>query len=325
MSALHITNGDCAASRLREFIGDPVTIAADVLHDGPAPEVSDEEWYKLRAGFLADGPDRAAEIRDELASWDQRIAQAAADAEIVLWFEHDLFDQLNLIRTLDRIGRTGHHPLRTSMICIDRFPGVERFVGLGQLSAMQLATLVDQRQPVTAAQLELAVRAWTAFRAPNPAALLALATEHPLALPFLADALRRFLAEYPSTANGLSTTAQYLLTAVREGPLEAGELFRRVQDREDRPFMGDWGFFDIVRSLATPSVPLVGVDPDGVARDLRGGKVSLTAAGGQVLRGDADAIALNGIDEWRGGVHLAGRDRSPWRWDPVRETLISWQ
>jgi hypothetical protein len=34
-------------------------------------------------------------------------------------------------------------------------------------------------------------------------------------------------------------------------------------------------------------------------------------------------VALNGIDEWRGGVHLAGADRSPWRWSPDRKTLVS--
>jgi len=325
VSALHITNGDCAASKLREFIGDEVGIAADVLHDGPAPDVSDEEWYRLRAGFLADGPDRAAEIRHELASWDQRIDQAPPEDEIVLWFEHDLFDQLNLIRTLERIGRLGRQPLRASLICIDRFPGVERFVGLGQLSAPQLETLVDMRQPVTSPQIELARRAWSAFRAPDPSALLVLANERQLPLPFLADALRRFLAEYPSTTTGLSTTRRYLLEALDERPLEADKLFRRTQDREDRPFMGDWGFFDIIRSLSTAPVPLLRIHPASATRQLRGHEVSLTAAGLDVLRGDADAIALNGIDEWRGGVRLGGRDRSPWRWDPARETLVSWQ
>jgi hypothetical protein len=34
-------------------------------------------------------------------------------------------------------------------------------------------------------------------------------------------------------------------------------------------------------------------------------------------------VALNGIDRWLGGVHLIGRDRSPWRWDAWRETLVS--
>ena len=59
------------------------------------------------------------------------------------------------------------------------------------------------------------------------------------------------------------------------------------------------------------------------ASDLRGHTVSMTDAGRGVLAGRDDAVALNGIDEWRGGVHLVGADRSPWRWNPERETLVS--
>lgn len=73
MSALHITNGDCAADTLREFIHDPIVIAADVLHDGPAPAVGDERWYELRARFLAQSPERVAALQQELAASDRRL------------------------------------------------------------------------------------------------------------------------------------------------------------------------------------------------------------------------------------------------------------
>lgn len=222
------------------------------------------------------------------------------------------------------MARMPRRPARVSLICIDRFPGIERFVGLGQLDARQLSTLVERKEPVTNSHFDLAVRAWAAFRAPDPVALVRLARERPDALPFLADALRRLLAEYPSSANGLSTTARHAMEAMEEGPLDGGALFQRTQDREDRPFMGDRGFFDVIGCLASARTPLVRIDPEGVSRDLRGRRVSLTAAGRRVLHGDADAVALNGIDQWRGGVHLFGADSSPWRWDPARETLVSW-
>jgi len=87
--------------------------------------------------------------------------------------------------------------------------------------------------------------------------------------------------------------------------------------------MGDLGHFDIVRALASARVPLVTVVPEPSAQDLRGHTVSITGAGRRVLAGRDDAVALNGIDEWRGGVHLVGADRSPWRWSPDRKTLVS--
>jgi hypothetical protein len=48
--------------------------------------------------------------------------------------------------------------------------------------------------------------------------------------------------------------------------------------------------------------------------------VQLPGAGTRVLAGQADQVALNGIDRWIGGVHLTGH-QVPWRWDDGTETL----
>ncbi|HEY7289404.1 MAG TPA: DUF1835 domain-containing protein [Vicinamibacterales bacterium] len=335
MPALHITNGDCAASTLREFLTDPVVVSADVLHEGPAPDVDDAAWYALRARFLSSGDDDSyRRIRASLEASDRAITEASADAELVLWFEHDLFDQLLLIRLLDRIGRT--RPNRgLSLIGVDRFPGVERFIGLGQLTAGQLSTLVDVRQRVTDDQLTVARDAWRAFRLPNPGELsrLSAADGATDALPFLGAALRRFLGEYPSTDDGLSTTRHAALENIATGPLTAAELFARTQRREESPFMGDTVFFALVQRLAGGRSPLVEVQASANGNGHRQPSqhslvetdvVRLTAAGRDVLERRADAIGLNGIDEWRGGVHLAGQDGTHWRWDRTRRTLVSW-
>ena len=50
--------------------------------------------------------------------------------------------------------------------------------------------------------------------------------------------------------------------------------------------------------------------------------MALTDAGPRVLAGDADHVALNGIDRWIGGVHLPGRE-VPWRWDEGIESIVS--
>jgi len=322
VSALHITNGDCAANTLRTFLTDPVLITCDVLHDGPAPAVDGDAWHEVRAGWLTDTYTAAfAETRASLAAFDRTITQPGRHDEIVLWFEHDLFDQLLLIRTLDLLAAAHHCPV--SMICIGEFPGVDRFVGLGQLNADQLASLHPRRTPVRREQYAVAGDAWRAFRADDPHPLHAVMVRLDDALPFLKDAIHRLFEEYPSTTNGLSRSAHAILRALESGPLDAGVLFPRTQAEEPRPFMGDLGHFDIVRALASARVPLVTVEPMPAAPDLRGHTVSITDAGRGVLAGRDDAVALNGIDEWRGGVHLVGADRSPWRWNPERETLVS--
>lgn len=57
------------------------------------------------------------------------------------------------------------------MICINAFPGVTPFYGLGQLTPAQLASLWLDRQPVAAEQRALGARAWEAFTSPDPQAV----------------------------------------------------------------------------------------------------------------------------------------------------------
>ena len=359
MPTLHITNGDSAGYKLRRIVSGAVTITADPLHEGPAPRVDGEAWYDVRARFLAGGHAAYEDVKDTLASWDRAIVDGYGAGDIVLWFEHDLFDQLQLIRTLDLLvrlkpdttekgepgttekggpGTTGEaaNPTpvapgfsrtvpRVSLICIDRFPGVDRFVGLGQLSDDQLATLIGTERPVTAGQYALASKAWEAFRSPDPTevAQIAVSADASRPLPFLRDALLRFFAEFPSVTNGLSRSEELALRALGDGPLDGAALFAATQEQEPRPFMGDTIFYAVVRSLASAHVPLVTISGAPDEPDLRSHVMLLTDAGRDVLAGRRDHIALNGIDLWRGGVHLAAAASSPWRWDARGERLVS--
>jgi hypothetical protein len=220
-----------------------------------------------------------------------------------------------------------------SLICIGAFPGIDRFIGLGQLTSEQLATLVGTGVTVTAGHFRLAVDAWRAFRSPDPSELLHVADQLSAAyqpfseggptLPFLGAALRRLLAEYPSTLNGLSRTEELALRSLLDGPLAADALFWATQAHEGRPFLGDTTFYDVLRRLGAARVPLVAIDAGADHGDPRAHTVAITSAGREVLAGTADHIRLNGIDVWRGGVHLSGSDRSPWRWDSGGETLVS--
>jgi hypothetical protein len=322
VSTLHITNGDSVADKLRSVFDGPVSITADILHEGPALEIDGPPWYEQRARFLAsNGPATVDEVRSTLEAWDDQIASAAEHDETVLWFEHDLFDQLLLVRTLDRLGglRGVTRPPRVSLICINAF--------LGHLTATELRGLWPTRAPVTCVQYAISRQVWHSYRQPDPSGLvqarhrLKTDRESWAPLPFLGDALERFFEEFPATTNGLSRTANAALQVLDgAGPLSGGNLFRRNQDLESRMFLGDTTFFHILGGLARARVPLVGMSG---GEDPAAQQISITAAGRAVSRGELDAVRLNGVDTWRGGVHLSGPEAA-WRWDPARKTLISW-
>ena len=172
---------------------------------------------------------------------------------------------------------------------------------------------------MTGAALEHATRAWAALRAPEPAGLGSIAGTPSRELRFLAEAFDRLSREYPSTRDGLSLTERRILAAVSEGAETAGAAFTRTSARETRPFLGDtWCFDRMTRFVAAP-VPLLDLGPAALPIE-RGTSLRLTDAGRRVLDGQADHVALNGVDRWIGGVHLKGHD-VPWRWNEGTESI----
>jgi hypothetical protein len=281
--------------------------------------VPDAELRRVRATFLADDPVE----RDAVLAWlEQRDAELAAGAggDLVLWFEADLYDQLQLVQVLARLSELGVDAERVTLICIGEHLGIAHFGGLGELDVPQLEAVAESAATtLTGAALDRAASCWTALRDDDPRGLAAVVARHDAELRFLAEAFDRLGREYPSTRDGLSLTERRILASVEDGAGTAGQAFLRVGAREPRPFLGDTYCFRIIARLAGDPVPLLEVDGTDVVVST---SLSLTPAGRRVLAGADDHVALNGIDRWIGGVHLG--DRAGWRWDEGTEAIVRW-
>ena len=138
----------------------------DVLYEGPLPLVDPARQRELRAAFLGGcGFGDETTILRGLEERDGRLRRALADGgPVVLWFEHDLYDQLQLLQVLALAGDGAS----LELINVGTFPGRPGFRGLGELSAAELETLWPERQPVDDAVRHVAADAWDAVRAPGP-------------------------------------------------------------------------------------------------------------------------------------------------------------
>jgi hypothetical protein len=197
---LIITNGDEAMARMREAkIAGEILPWRDILHEGPVPATLPlEELSTARAQFLAErGWLPAEELRSAFRGRDAMLRRHRDFKTVVLWFEHDLYDQLQLIQLLDF------------------FAGEGRRDGLFLIQAGKYLSLETPRslkghfqimEPVSDAHLALGRFVWNGFRAPTPepwAAILRLSTH---LLPFLRLAILRLLEELPNQHSGLSRT-----------------------------------------------------------------------------------------------------------------------
>lgn len=297
---------------------------ADPVCQGPMP-ADDAALPEVRTRFVAAAYNlEISDVRRRMRAEAEGLAATTTVPRVICWFEHDVYDQLILARLLAHYAGAPR-PARLELICVDSFPGVTRFIGLGQLSADALRLLwQESRRPVDDAQIATADRAWAAFRANTPEPLAALVAEGTPALPFLGPALARMLRELPAVGDGLSLTERRLLQAVKGGAATAGAVFDALIDGlEPAPFLGGIMAWRILRDLALGARPLLEVEPEDAQSSWPRSRVRLTEDGAKVLAGHADWRDMNGgVERWVGGIRLAV-DAADWRWDeavgrPVR-------
>ncbi|MEO1531499.1 MAG: hypothetical protein AAFU72_04965 [Pseudomonadota bacterium] len=214
------------------------------------------------------------------------------------------------------------------MICIDRFEGVDRFKGLGELDEGQMASLLDRRQPVSQSALALARAGWAAFRSEDPRDLVTFLDGDLEALPFLAPALKRHLKEYPSCTSGLTRTERQLLSLAASGVHDPGAMFLRNMALETTLYIGDWPTYTVIDALCTADLlacePGPFRFPPGIAitaHEFREQRRHPTERGMRVLRRERYVFALWHRDFWLGGVHLRS-DGPIWAWDAARSRLV---
>jgi len=235
---LHITNGDCAAAVISQVVQGTILPWRDVLHEGPVRAgLPLEELSAQRARFIADaGWGEFTEVLENFRERDAAFRRAGEHDEIVLWFEHDLYDQLQLIQVLDGLAELKGPPI--SLVCEAEY--------LGNMDPARAAELFALRNPVTRRHMAEARAAWTAFRAPDPRGLQEIKTT---SLPFLAAAMRRHLEEFPWTTDGLSRTERQILQGnTEEEPAFMGDVvleWHRQRIENDRRFPRWLGGYEV--------------------------------------------------------------------------------
>ncbi len=316
-NVLNITNGDCAVEVMKKANIPGVFLPwQDVLHEGPVPEsLSLEELSEVRAKFIIDrGWGTLGSVKRNFIERDNTLKSFAKYEKVILWFEHDLYDQLQILQILDWFHQNRPKATSLSIICVDQY--------LGTLSQEEMTSLFRYEEHVTENHLTLASKAWSAFRSDSPEKWHALLKTDTTALPFLEGAVIRMLEEYPGCANGLSRTAQQALEIILQGEKRPGRIFACYQESEERRFLGDSSFWVILRELLESSPPLLKM-PEGKELTLpinSGQELTITSEGKEVLSGNKDWLEVIDIDRWIGGVHLT--PDNTWCWDSDSSSVV---
>lgn len=312
---LNITNGDCAVDIMKQAnIPGSFLPWRDVLHNGPVPKgLSLEQLSDVRAQFIIDqGWGNTVDIKNSFIERDNILKSFNDYNKIILWFEHDLYDQLQILQLLDFFSQQSSSKTKLSMICTDQY--------LGMCSADEMIDLFQYEEPVTDDQLKLSNKAWLAFRSESPEKWHNLLNTDTSVLPFLKDAVTRMLEEYPNCINGLSRTTQQALKIISIGEKHPGKVFGLYQKTEDRRFLGDSSFWAILNELLGSKPPPLSIT-EGTKLNLPispDQELTITPTGQAILDGEKNWLDIVDLDRWIGGTHLTSSNVWCWNTDSSR-------
>ena len=299
-----ITNGESAVSAIKnaeikaEFLS-----WDDILHDGPVINKSSlKEISEIRAQFISDiGFSAEEEAQKRFEKRDNLLQNINEYNEVVLWFEHDLYDQLQLIQLLHYFSLNGR-PENLYLVCEDQY--------IGESSPELLTKNFNLKTKISDSVLKLGSKIWETFSGESPKELEKLLENKNSELPFINDAIKRLLEEFPSELNGLSRSENQILKIVEDESKTPGELFKEFLSKEDPKYHGDWTVFRYIHLLCNLEHPLLKYSngtknfPPENEKKYFDEKIEITPKGREVLNNRKNNLSVNGIDKWIGGIHL---------------------
>ncbi len=326
---LHILNGDAAAEVVRHSDIGGVTVPwRESLMTGPTPDgLPLAQWITIRAQHLSEAYEAdLAHCRHDLQRQIELLHTFADHEEVVLWFDRDLFCQVNLWYLLHWFSCRSHESTLISIVGLEKHPELHLQSGIGSLNVESLRSLFEQRMQLSDAHFALGTRAWIAYCSPDPTTLQRAAESNTSALPFMKDVLLSHLSRFPSTRNGLGRIERKILELLSTGRTWFHEIFEGLTQSESDG-LGDYQCWLELHRLAGarhPALTVIGLENDDTP--LRSGKFRdaifrLTDFGHALHKSEADWVEANSIDHWLGGVHLHPK-KEIWRWDDEAMLLI---
>ncbi len=331
LKTLHIRCGNDIKQSLQMcgFVGDFLEVS-NPFPQGPVPHFNPlDHFVQTRAQFIHQSygdfvPAHYIENTDnEIRNAEQTLRALPQHYErVVLWYEHDSFDQLSKAYTYAHLVQLDLNSMIVECVQIDRFPGVRKFIGIGQLSQIPEAILAlwPQRKTVTSQELAFGARCWQAFTSDDPTELWRLSQRANAPLPIMQKAAQRVLLELPWTENGLGLTEQLALEALaQEGVLCPGEIFNLLMtELEPLPFLGDVMLVAILQPLwqgKQPAIHCVEVKPD--AHLMERFNLTITEVGRELLQCKQHWLETNQFNTHVkyhvGGVKISS-GRQNWHW-----------
>lgn len=252
MKQLHILNGDSTLSAFQtQSIPGEVMVWREVLAEGKSVvEIGNEAFWKMRKAFFHsffNTPD--TKYQERVIQEFEKLKALKQYDEVILWFEYDLFCQINMMAILSWLAEQNLDQLKIALICLGKHPNYDRLVGLGEIDPKYYPTLFQNRYTLDKEDLQFAQKFWVTYCTDAPGKLLTLTANQTKQFPYLHKAVEAHLTRFPSTRNGLNQIEQQIVDLFHSGVQEDRQIVGQLLRRENLYGFGDLQYFVYLKNL----------------------------------------------------------------------------
>lgn len=242
-SILHITNGDSTTNYLKKlkFSGDFITWREMLCEGKTTTDVGSESFWKNRFDFFKSSYKVSKKKFIDFTLKEYRnLCNKKESKEIVLWFEYDLFCQINMLAVISwlKTYRKGYH---ISLVCSGKIKGSKKLKGLGELTENQIHQHYKNRINLTQDDIEYADYIWQLYCSDSPLRLETVYKFNPMSpFQYLASAIEAHLLRFPSIDNGLNKIENTILkTANSHNLTSKQQLVGKLLQNQETYGFGD--------------------------------------------------------------------------------------
>ncbi|MEM7381829.1 MAG: DUF1835 domain-containing protein [Bacteroidota bacterium] len=251
-SQLHITNGDNFTEKLRTLPlkGDIITWREMLCEGKTETNVGSESFWKTRFEFLHKNykVSKSWFVEKTLKEYRSLCNHKQQD-QIILWFEYDLFCQVNMLAVLSWLKTYRRHA-EISLVCSGNEDETDHLYGLGELDSEKLLELFEKRTVLSQDDIEYADYVWQLYCSDNPIRLENLTDFKNYNFEYLSEAIQAHLHRFPTIKNGLNAVENRVLElAVSEKPRSKRALLGAMLGNQGYYGFGDSQYERIISNL----------------------------------------------------------------------------
>jgi hypothetical protein len=191
MNEFHVLNGDALVEQTNQFLNQkPVCVAREILMEGPVETTNLAEFWGNRASFINEffGEDKAAYFTKVVSEFE-KIASLQKPHKIFLWFEYDLFCQVNFWFTLNLI-KTGNVDHELYWVR----PNTPDWKGFGIYTPEGLKNVWQDAYQLSNAETKSLINCWNAYQLNDKNRFQEILKSASIELQFLKDVVEAHFA-----------------------------------------------------------------------------------------------------------------------------------